>query len=747
MHSALSTARGGGAFGSWRAEPMGMTGSASGRSDTILIVDDVPANLAVAIAHLEDQGFEIAIAQDGEEALERAELLRPDLILLDVVLMPGLDGLETCRRLKARASTREIPVIFMTALAETADKVAGFEAGGVDYVIKPFQLDELAARVKTHLAMHAMRGKIEAQNAQLQREITMREQFEAALRLARDALEQRVAERTNELAAANATLQEEVAERKRALVALRESQELLRAVIDNSTAIVYVKDAEGRYLLINRHCERLLHVTEASVLGRADHDLFPRAQADAFRALDRRVLEARTPHQAEEHVMQDDGLHTYISVKCPLYDAAGRPYAVCGISTDITERKRAEEEREALLAREQAAREKAEAADRLKDEFLATLSHELRTPLTSIVGWAQLLRNGVVDAATLRRGCESIERNGWAELQIIEDLLDVSAIVTGKMTLKARPVCLVSVLRAALDTLKLAAEAKGVSVSMSSSPTSGRAWGDGGRLQQVVWNLLSNAIKFTPSGGHVAVSLEEVGGVARIRVSDTGEGISAEFLPHVFERFRQADSSVRRERGGLGLGLSIVRHLVELHGGTVRGESDGPGRGATFTVDLPLVPAVEQHAAPGTAGARRGDEEAPARALAGMRVVVIDDEPDMRELMTRLLAGAGAEVRVAGVAREGFELVEPWRPDVIVSDIGLPDEDGHALIRRVRALPAERGGKTPAVALTAHAGQGAREQTLSEGYQVHIAKPVDPATLIEVIASLASLGRADLSRA
>ncbi|XXT23360.1 response regulator [Sorangium sp. So ce429] len=726
---------------------MNRTLSAGARTDTILIVDDVPANLAVAIDHLEEHGFEIGIAQDGEEALERAELLQPDLILLDVVLMPGMDGLETCRRLKARASTREIPVIFMTALAETADKVAGFEAGGVDYVTKPFQLDEVVARVKTHLTMHAMRRKIEAQNAQLQREIAMREQFESALRLAHGALEQRVAERTAELAAANATLQEEVAERKRALVALRESQELLRAIIDNSTAVVYVKDAEGRYLLINRRFERLFHVTERSILGKTDHELFPPAQADALRAFDRRVLEARTPLQAEEVMMQDDGLHAYISIKCPLYDAAGAPCGVCGISTDITERKRAEEDREALLAREQAARERAEAADRLKDEFLTTLSHELRTPLTAIVGWAQLLRKGMVDAATLRRGCESIERNSWAELQIIEDLLDVSALVSGKMTLKARPVCLASVLCAALDTLKLAAEAKGVTVTMSAGPMTGKVWGDGSRLQQVVWNLLSNAVKFTPSGGRVAVSLEEVGGMAQIRVSDTGEGISAEFLPHMFERFRQADGSIDRHRGGLGLGLSIVRHLVEMHGGTVRGESGGPGQGATFTVDLPLIPAVERPAAPGLAAAGAGRDGAPSRALAGMRVVVVDDEPDMRELMTRLLAGAGAEVRVAGVARDGFDLVEPWRPDVIVSDIGLPGEDGHALIRRIRALPAERGGKTPAVALTAYAGQGAREQTLSEGYQVHIAKPVDPATLIEVIASLAALGRSELSRA
>ncbi|WP_437320363.1 response regulator [Sorangium sp. So ce385] len=746
MHITESTARGHDALAERRAEPMDVNGPEGARPETLLIVDDTPANLAVIIDHLEDQGFEIAIAQDGEEAVERAELLRPDLILLDVVLVPGIDGFETCRRLKASASTREIPVIFMTALADTADKVAGFEAGGVDYVTKPFHLDEVVARVRTHVAMHAMRRKIAAQNAQLQREIAMREQFESALRLAHGALEQRVAERTVELAAANATLQEESAERKRALAALGESQHLLRAVIDNSTAVIYVKDVAGRYVLINRHFERLFHVTEASILGRTDDELFPPAQASAFRAFDRRVLDARTPLQAEELVMQDDGLHTYISIKCLLRDAADEPWAVCGISTDITERKRAEEEREALLAREQAAREKAEAADRLKDEFLATLSHELRTPLTSIVGWAQLLCTGTLDAATTRRGFESIQRNSLAEMQIIEDLLDVSAIVSGKMTLKAQPVCLASVLRAALDTLTLAADAKGVSVSLSLNPEAGKVWGDGGRLQQVVWNLLGNAVKFTPPGGRVAVSLDKVGATAQIRVSDTGEGISAEFLPLVFERFRQADSSIQRRRGGLGLGLSIVRDLVELHGGAVRAESGGPGQGATFTVELPLLPSAEEPAAPGAALAPRGRGAASPPVLAGLRVLVVDDAPDMRELMARLLSGAGAEVRVAGLAREGFELVEPWRPDVIVSDIGLPGEDGHALIRRVRALPAERGGATPAIALTAYAGQIARDRTLSEGYQMHIPKPVDPAALVEVIARLAHPGGSDLSR-
>ncbi|AUX41828.1 uncharacterized protein SOCE26_032530 [Sorangium cellulosum] len=596
-----------------QVQPMRSSGVVEARADTLLIVDDVPANLAVAIAHLEDQGFDVAVAQEGEEALERAELLQPDLILLDVLLTPAMDGFETCRRLKAADATREIPVIFMTALADTADKVAGFEAGGVDYVTKPFQLDEVVARIRTHVAMHAMRRKIAAQNAQLLQEIATRERFESALRRAHDELERRVAERTAELAEANVTLKAEIAERERA-----------------------------------------------------------------------------------------------------------------------------EAEREALLASEQAARSKAEAADRLKDEFLTALSHELRTPLTAIVGWAQLLRTGMLDAATMQRGFDVIERNSWAELQVIEDLLDVSALVSGKMTLQAQPVRLATVVRAAFDGLKVAADAKGVSVSMALSPRDGKVWGDGSRLQQVVWNLLSNAIKFTPPGGNVAVSLEQIDSVAQIRVSDTGEGISEAFLPHVFERFRQADSAVLRQRGGLGLGLSIVRHLVEMHGGTVRGESDGVGKGATFTVHLPLMPAAEEAAVPARAGAREGGEGACSPALSGLRVLVIDDEPDMRELMTSILERTGAEVRAAATAWEGFEMVEPWRPHVIVSDIGLPGDDGYALIRKIRALPVDRGGKTPAVALTARAGQHAREQTLSEGFEVHVSKPVEPSALIDVIARLAS---------
>ncbi|WP_437977613.1 ATP-binding protein [Sorangium sp. So ce295] len=576
---------------------------------TILMVDDVPESMAATAAQLEERGFRVAVAQDGEDALERAALLSPDLILLDV-LMPGMDGFETCRRLKASESTRGIPVIFMTALEETAHKVAGFEAGGVDYVIKPLELDEVLVRIKTHLELYTMRAELEAQNVQLRREIEERQRLEAALRCAHDKLERRVEERTAELAAANDLLKQENGERKRAEETLRESQGMLQAIIDNSAAMVYVKDLQGRYLLSNRRFRQLFHATVESnesiksIVGMTDHDLFPPEQAELFRSFDRRVLEAQEPLETEEVVPQGDGMHTYISVKCPLFDAEGKPYAVCAISTDITERKRAEEEREKLLASEQAARSRAEAADRMKDEFLCTLGHELRTPLTSILGWAHiLLRTDKPDAARVQRGLEVIERNGMAELKLVETLLDVSAILCGKVELKRQPVSMAEVVQAIIDSVTPASEAKDVCISLSLRSTTGRVWGDRGRLEQIVSNLLSNAVKFTPAGGRVTVSLEEMGAKTQLRISDTGEGISASFLPHVFDKFRRANSSTTRWHSGLGLGLSIVQDLVRMHGGEVRAESAGEGRGAMFVVDLPLMPVVDEAAAPAPADA------------------------------------------------------------------------------------------------------------------------------------------------
>jgi PAS domain S-box-containing protein len=379
--------------------------------------------------------------------------------------------------------------------------------------------------------------------------------------------------------------------------------------------------------------------------------------------------------------------------------------------------------------------------NRLKDEFLATLSHELRTPLTAIIGWTHLIRSGGLTEEATARALETVERNARTQSQLVGDLLDVSRIVTGKMRLDMGPVDLAPVVAEAVASIRPAAEARGLRLRAELDPRAGRVTGDADRLRQVIWNLLSNAVKFTPEGGAVTVRGARRGGRVEIEVSDTGQGIAPEFLPYVFDRFRQADQSTTRAHGGLGLGLSIVRHLVELHGGTVRAESDGEGRGATFTVSLPAaketadVAALEEsHDRP---GASRVGERGGAAMLEGLRVLVADDDEDACLLLAALLRRRGAEVVAARSAAEAFEAFTRARFDVLVSDIGMPGEDGYSLIRRVRALPEELGGRTPAAALTAYARESDRQSALEAGFQVHLAKPADPAELLNVVAALA----------
>ncbi|HEX8456527.1 MAG TPA: PAS domain S-box protein [Pyrinomonadaceae bacterium] len=400
-----------------------------------------------------------------------------------------------------------------------------------------------------------------------------------------------------------------------------------------------------------------------------------------------------------------------------------------GITQNITERKRAEEERERLLR-------EAQEANRIKDEFLATLSHELRTPLTAILGWSRLLQTGDFDEAARRRALSTIERNAQAQTQLIDDLLDTSRIITGKLRLEMRVVDPAAVVAAAVETARPAAEAKDIRLQTAFDTHSAPISGDPDRLQQVVWNLLSNAIKFTPVGGRVEVSLERAASHVRISVSDTGRGIAPEFLPHVFDRFRQADQTTTRTHGGLGLGLAIVRQLVELHGGSVRVESAGEGQGTTFTVALPLVP-FERHE-PAAAGAQAtANEQTCPPELANLRVLVVDDEADTRELVAAVLASCGAHVIQAATAAEAFEQLERARPDVLISDIGMPEEDGYELLGRIRELPPERGGAIPAAALTAYARTEDRVRALRSGFQMHVPKPVEPAELITVVATLA----------
>jgi PAS domain S-box-containing protein len=426
-----------------------------------------------------------------------------------------------------------------------------------------------------------------------------------------------------------------------------------------------------------------------------------------------------------------------------LRDERGKLVSVLSLVLDVTARQSAEEERAALLLRERDARRHAEEADRLKDEFLATLSHELRTPLTSILGWASMIRNGEVEGSNASRAIETIERNARSQARLIDDLLDVSRIITGNLRLDLHPLNLAPIVEAALDALRPTADVKGMKLQTRFAPAPCLVKGDPNRLRQVIWNLLSNAIKFTPRHGSVSIDLTCVESTARLTVSDTGDGIAPEFLPYVFDRFRQAEGSISRKQGGLGLGLAVARHLVELHGGTIRAESEGLGKGAVFSVDLPLA---QERRDPARAEEREREvERRQSRSgvvrLDGVHVLLVEDDDDSRKLLGTMLKRYGARVTSTKSAAEALAVFEGELPDVLISDIGMPDQDGYELMRRLRALPPERGGKTPAIALTGYASRKDRERALSTGYQQHIAKPIEQADMIKAIAAL--LGRGD----
>jgi len=402
------------------------------------------------------------------------------------------------------------------------------------------------------------------------------------------------------------------------------------------------------------------------------------------------------------------------------------------------------QEREELLASEQEARKEAELASRAKDEFLGMLSHELRTPLNAILGWTRMLSSGQLDPETSARAIETIERSARSQSRLIDDMLDVSRIISGNLRLDVQPVDLSAVVNAAVDTSRPAADAKDIRIQMVMDFGAGPVLGDPVRLQQVVWNLLSNAIKFTPKHGRVQIQLARVNSHIDLTVSDTGPGIDEDFLPFVFDRFRQADSSASRKHGGLGLGLSIVRHLVELHGGTIEAQNRADGPGAVFSVGLPVMavrraghldPPDLERVQPVVSSVVPFDNPPDLR---GTRVLAVDDEADARHLLKAVLEQCGAEVRTCASASEAVSALEEYRPDVLVSDIGMPGEDGYSLIRKVRALNAESGGRTPAVALTAYARVEDRLQALSAGYNMHVSKPVEPTELAVVISSLVS---------
>jgi PAS domain S-box-containing protein len=521
---------------------------------------------------------------------------------------------------------------------------------------------------------------------------------------------------------------------------LRTSEIRYRRLFESARDGILILDAASlRITDVNPFMMELLGYSRDEFLGRElwEIGLFSdkAASQQAFRE-----LQMKGYLRFEDLPLQTtDGKLREVEFVSNVYQEDGHRVIQCNIR-DVTDRKHAEEERRLLLASAQAARAEADAANGIKDEFLATVSHELRTPLSAILGWSQMLTSGNLDEQESTRAVETILRNARAQKEIIDDLLDISRIITGKLRLDVRSVEMDRIIEAVVEGVRPAADARKIHLQTEIDPRIGPISGDPDRLQQIIWNLLSNAIKFTPQGGRVEVRLERSDSQVEITISDTGQGIDPELLRHVFDRFCQSDSSTTRRHGGLGLGLSIVRQLVELHGGMVTVESPGEGEGTTFKVMLPLtslppdIGDIEKTSHPIIEGNSPTDS---SPSLDGLRVLVVDDERDSRELVAAALMARGAEVVSFGSAIEALEEMERQPFDVLVSDIGMPEMDGYWLINKVRQLPAERGGRIPAAALTAYAGIEDRRRVLLAGYQMHIPKPVEPAELTSLVASLA----------
>jgi PAS domain S-box-containing protein len=545
----------------------------------------------------------------------------------------------------------------------------------------------------------------------------------------------------NAILVARQRVEQEVLQAKEALELktgeLAHSLAMLRATLESTTDGILVTDERGHVTDFNERYLAMWRLSREAV-GSGRH---------------RDITEAISPQFTDARPFVDRVDEIYASAREETFDvlelADGRVFErysrVQIVNTrhvgrvwsfrDITQNRRAEE---ALLESERAARSEAERGSAMKDEFLATLSHELRTPLNAILGWSQMLRLSTMSESDLKRGLEIIERNTRVQAQLIEDLLDMSRITSGKLRLDIQAMAPAAMVEAALDTVRAAAEAKGIRLISVLDAAAGPVVGDPNRLQQVVWNLLSNAIKFTGKNGRVQVRLQRVDSHIEISVTDTGIGIAPEFLPHVFERFRQADASSTRPAGGLGLGLAIVKQLVELHGGSVRAASPGPEGGATFTVELPLMavqreqPEARLHPAAQSVAAA----EFKRLDLAGIKVLVVDDEADARDLISRVLAECHADVVTAATGDEALAAIERGRPHVLVSDIGMPTVDGYQLLRKVRELGLARGGGVPAIALTAFARSEDRTRALHAGFVVHVSKPVEPAELMAAVASV-----------
>lgn len=741
----------------------------------VLLVDDRPENLLAMQTILEDLGQNLVCAASGHEALRFLLIEDVALILLDVQ-MPGLNGFEFAELVRERERTQHTPIIFVSATSRDEQYVfKGYSLGAVDYMTKPFEPEILKSKVRFFTRLFL-------QNQEIKRQAVLLEKTNSELDSLNTELEARVQRRTAQLETANRELVNEITVRKESEARLATEHAITRTLaeansLETATSAILKTFCEHMGAVISclwslnekgsaLSCTQIEAVEEAGDFTAFINES-RRISLSKGIGLPGHVWKKNSPIWLPNTVRGEKYPRASFAASAGLHSAIGFPvkinrefYGVIEFFTrrpllpdqpllnmleaigseigQFIQRKRVEAERENLLLREKSLREKAEIASRLKDEFLATVSHELRTPLNAIIGWGQILQSGRLEPQKQGDALETIFRNAKSQAQLINDLLDTSRLMTGNLLLNLSPTPIIPVIEAALDAVRPAAEAKDVTLSTIYNAEVEAITCDSQRLQQIIWNLLTNAVKFTPGGGQVTLTLQQNKETIQIIVSDNGEGISSEFLPFVFDRFRQADSSSTRKHNGLGLGLAIVRHLAELHGGTVSAISEGRGKGATFTVTLPLSLIGEKHSK--SAQEKSNNHKQPEISnseLDGIRVLIVDDDVDTCEMLTYALNLLGAEAQSSTSVSEAFVSMEDWKPDILLTDINMPEEDGYSFINKLRSLTSEKGANIPAIALTALARPEDTEQVLSAGFQLHLAKPVDIGELAEAIVNLA----------
>ncbi|WP_193195245.1 response regulator [Nostoc sp. MG11] len=645
-----------------------------------LLLEDSLLDAELIQAMLTEGGIdcELVRVETSADFLAALETKAFDLILADYAL-PSFDGISALQI--ARNRCPDVPFIFVSAALGEELAIEALKNGATDYVLKQ-RLGRLVPSVQRALR--------EAQ---------------------------------------------ERCERQRAEDSLQKSEAKYRRIVDTSYEGIWMIDSQARTEFVNQRLSEMLGYTAEEMFGRAIFDFMD--QTDGIVAQQKLEWLRQEGNDLKEGRLRcKDGSYiwTLISARA-ISSEQGEFLGAIAMLTDITDRKRTESERDRLLQLERAARAEAEAANRIKDEFLAVLSHELRSPLNPILGWSRLLQSRKFDETALKKALETIERNAKLQAQLIEDLLDVSRILQGKINLNMTAVDLASTIEVAMETVRLAAEAKTIQIKTMLDPAVGKILGDSARLQQVLWNLLSNAVKFTPIGGQVNVLLECVDTQAQITVSDNGKGITPDFLPHVFEYFYQGDSTTTRKFGGLGLGLALVRHLVEMHGGTVSAQSPGEEQGSIFTVQLPLL--KDSRIIKDETNNTVLTETTATFPLTGIQILLVDDNADTRDFFSFVLEEFGALVTTVASADEALQALAHSKPDILLSDIGMPEMNGYMLIQQVRALEIKEGRQQiPAIALTAYAGEMNQQQTLTAGFQRHIAKPVAPEELLTAISNL-----------